>query len=73
MRKTNINHAANDDGTRNVSFLTDDGWTPAGRLQPALENHVPEQPKALAEKILAERTRTDFIVNTIGECVDVRG
>lgn len=52
-----VNRHVNPDGSRNVSgFNTgSSGWQPAGRLMPEIRNHVPEQPKSLAQKMLEAR------------------
>lgn len=58
MKRTHINAAANPDGTRNVSFLSDhEGWNPAGLLMPEVENHVSEQPTNKWKKRLIDAQR----------------
>ena len=57
-RNTYINAQARPNGQRNVSgyYGESKGWLPMGVLQPELVNHVSEQPKSLAQKLLEKRS-----------------
>lgn len=54
---THINADVNKDGSRNVSFYTQQrGWFPSGLLMPELKDSR-QQPRSLAYKLLAARTK----------------
>ena len=56
-RTTWINPYPRDDGARQVAgyYGQDAGWLPMGVLMPEITNHVSEQPKSLAEKLIEAR------------------
>lgn len=64
-KTTHINHKANADGTRNVSFYEGlgVGWVPAGKLAPEVTNHVPNQPTNQWKQRLIDEARAKAASN----------
>jgi hypothetical protein len=56
MKNTHINPHVNPDGTRSVSFYSEEqGWSPAGRLMPEVTNRFAKRQKSFAQRLLEGR------------------